>query len=135
MILRKANEKDLDKCLELLKEDDFRYCTGEFPDRDFIIEFFNEYFYVLEKNDKIVGCYLATKIFSNGVYLWYLVIDKEFRGQNLGTYILENMEKIHKSENRTWIYFISPLNNIDFYTKKGYIPHHTIVKEFFKNFI
>ena len=133
MIIRKAKISDLDRCVELLHEDDFRSCTGEYPNKEYINEFFSEYFYVAEKYNEVVGCYLATKIFSSGVFLWHFVIDNRLRGQNLGSSLLGHMEKLHKNDGRDWIYFISPLQNIDFYTHRGYLPHHTIVKEFLKH--
>lgn len=117
-----------------MQEDDFRYCNGDYPEREFITEFLQEYFFVLEENGEIIGCYLAARIFSTGVYLWYMVVDKNHRNKNLGTFILNEMEKKHKSEGKNWIYFISPLQNIDFYSKRDYIPHHTQCKEFFKGF-
>ena len=132
MKLRKANNNDINRCLELLSEDDFRYCNGDFPEFGFISEFLNEYFYVLEEDSEILGCYLAAKIFSSGVYLWYMVVDKKHRNKNFGSYILKETEKIHKAEGKNWIYFISPLQNIDFYTSRNYLPHHTQCKEFFK---
>ena len=41
MIIRKAKISDLDRCVELLHEDDFRSCTGEYPNKEYINEFFS----------------------------------------------------------------------------------------------
>ena len=133
MNIRKADKSDLAKCLELLKENDFKYCTGEFPSETWISEFFNEHFYVIEIDDIVVGCYLATNIFSDGIYCWYMVVDKLHRNTNIASYLLSSMEKMHKDAGRTWIYFISPFVNYAFYMKRGYIPHHSTCKEFYKD--
>lgn len=86
------------------------------------------------KKTKIVACYLANRLFTDGVYLWYIVVDKDHRNQNLGTYILKQMEEIHKTEGRKWIYFISPVVNLDFYSNRGYTTNQSIDKEFYKEF-
>jgi len=132
--MRKATIEDLSRCIELLKEEDFRYCSGEYPNENWISEFFNEHFYVLEIDNKIIGCYLATNIFLDGIYIWYISVDISFRNKGYGDLILKEMENIHKEQNKNWFYFISPLKNIDFYTKRNFIPHHSVNKEFYKEF-
>lgn len=132
MKVRKAIIDDIDRCLEILQDDMLLSPDNNYiSDKDWLIEFLDEYFLVLEENEKIIGCFLANNIFKDGVYIWYIVIDPNFRAYRKISYFIKEIKTILKNNNKTWTFFTSGLKNDNFYKRKGFVTNDKIVKEYY----
>lgn len=84
--------------------------------------------FALEKDEKFVGLLISTKV-KDIVWVDYLAISPEYRGQNLGSEALENLKEYY-SNSRIFLEVETPLDNVDnyhqrvkrinFYNKNGF---------------
>lgn len=90
--IRKVNPKKDLEALERLENDEFFYCSP--IDSKFVGYHCenNEYFKITD-NDKLVGSFLFSITKTGKCRLYTIVIDANYRGLGLGSYILSTLKK------------------------------------------
>jgi GNAT superfamily N-acetyltransferase len=84
--------------------------------------------YIAVENEKIVG-YISmdeydTLYMPSGLNITALVVDKDFRGQGVGTVLLQTAEKYALSRSLSFVRINSGSQRVDahkFYRKRGYV--------------
>ena len=124
MEIRNAKESDLDECEKLLSTKEFEFAAGGFSKKDFLKGYIEDnYFLVLEDNNKIVGLAIGEQLKNKVAILWFLAIDKNQRGFGHGTALLKEFENKMKNKRNKWILLYGLEENpktLNFYIKNKY---------------
>ncbi len=114
-MIRLANEKDIQKILELFNSnlnligDNFRY------DKNQITEYLindNYRLFIYELNDKIIGV-VSAELWKKAkwAYVGEIIVDKNYRRKGIGTKLLDYVEKEAKKINISSIFIFVDENN------------------------
>lgn len=122
MVIRPSEKKDLLVCEKLLHLPDFRFADGKYPDVEFLEKYLDDdYFLVVEIDEKIIGCIFGEPIKANGVFIWYFVVEEKHRNKGIGTKLFSEFEKRSRKNGIKWfnLYANSNKKTINFYSKNG----------------
>lgn len=135
MDFRRANLNDLNIIEKLMRTKEFKNSDGTYPDKNYLSKYLNsDLFIVAVENENILGCIYGERLIGNGVLLWYIVVNQDFRRKGIGSNLLIKFEKICKSIGIKFINLCSPINskeNINFYKKHKYEQEGSYI-EFYK---
>jgi len=126
IVMRKAKESDLINCEKLIHLPEFIFADGEYPDIEYLSFFLDKnrgLFFVMEKDSQIVAFILGEKLLGKSSIVWYTSVDERFRGQGLGSQMLNYFEGECKKQGIEWIVLHSPEKSpksLDFYRKMNY---------------
>ena len=124
MIIRDALKKDLPECERIIQIPELKFCNNGYPNNYFLHNYLEkDYFLVAEENNKIIGFILGEKLKSDYIIIWYLAVDKNHRGNGIGSRLLDEYEKRAKANGFKWAMLQSHLDskkNMEFYQKKEY---------------
>lgn len=135
MIYKKLQIHDIDQVIEIFRHDNLKYVTGEYPGKEWIIEFVNNgHAYGLYENDIVKAAVVGENILGNGCYLWLIAVKSEDIGKGYGQILLSNFEESMKEMGKKWIFLTSFDKSENFYKRNNYISNGLIVKEFCKSF-
>lgn len=124
IIIRKAELKDLEECEKLLDTPELigpygEVCSMESLKQDLI----ENPFFIAELSNKIVGCIIGEHLKQEGSMIWFLVVNPDYRGNSIGTLLLNKYEEQAKKDGITWIILYSDLHSnktAEFYKKNNY---------------
>ncbi len=126
--IQEACAEDIQKCLPLAQTKELEGAKGKFPTLEELqagYESKSAIFLVAKNEKNIVGFALGYIHSRQSCYLDLLVVDKEIRGQGIGTKLLQAFEKEAQNKKIDHLWLISHLYNSkdhDFYTKKHFSP-------------
>jgi len=123
-MIRNIIESDLDICEKLVSQPELINFQGHHVTKDWL-SILNEdgLSYLLENDNKIIGCLFSEKLKMNGCLLWLIAIDSEYKTRGYGTMLLKYFESQCKEKGIEWIVLYSTTNSLYnhyFYTKNGY---------------
>ena len=128
ILIEEATKEDVIKCVPLAQTKELEGAPGQFPTIDDLqagYESKSAIFLVAKNENDIVGFALGYIHSRQSCYLDLLVVNKEIRGQGIGTKLLRAFEKEAHNKKIDHIWLISHLYNSkdhDFYTKKHFQP-------------
>ena len=127
-----VREKRIFEVLELLKHEDLTYFNGEYPQVDWIGEFFREggHVYGAFNGDELVGVIIAEDIKADGVLLWY--ISSKEKNVGIGSALMSAFEDSMRSDRKTWIFLNATKASKHFYEKNNFMGKKSEVYEFYK---
>ncbi len=120
---KKLNISDLDKVLEILKQDNLRYCDGNYPERNWVGHFITEercFAYGFFEDSVLQSVLLAEILSYKGCMLWYLATKPELQGQGLGSELLIDFQRIAKDSQVEWFFLNATKESLPFYAKHGF---------------
>jgi N-acetylglutamate synthase-like GNAT family acetyltransferase len=127
MNIRKAREKDRNRCLEIIVS-----CLREINSQDYdddvinrLVEKYKENFmempgvsiFIVEREEQILG----TAAITTQGQIRDVFIDIAQHRKGLGTRLMEKLEDIAKTENLEKVFLFAALSSVDFYKKLDYI--------------
>lgn len=117
---------NLDRILEILKQDTLRGYNGQYAEtqKPWIQHFLtDDECFAIGKfiDDKLVAIILAEKLSYSGCILWYIATDPQFQNLGIGTELLKHFESYLKQKGIDWIFLNSSGKSLKFYSKNGYI--------------
>ena len=120
MNIRKANENDIPRIVELLHEKDLQIADGSYFDEGVSI-YLGDLFLVAEKDNKIVGTVFGEFILD-GAMLWEITVNQNYRKQGIGEQLLITFEKIVEENKKHFILlYSSTKKEVErFYRNRGY---------------
>lgn len=132
MNIRRAEEKDRNRCLEIIGS-----CLSEINSQDYstetietLISNYNKYFMkipevhiiIIESNERVIG---TAGITEQG-QIRDVFIDIQYHKKGLGTLLMQKLEEIARIKKSRKVFLYAATSSVDFYTKLGYI----IIKEY-----
>ena len=135
MIIRNATLKDAEICHKLGQIKEF-----ELPNKRYMnIEFFKShakkpYFIVAvdEKTKKIIGYAVGDKYEDRpAIQLWYIMVDKKYRGQGIGDRLLKEFEDVCIKNGVMFLILYAQSNNkrlLQFYRHRKFDLGHKYVE-------
>lgn len=128
-----ATKKHLTGCLKLSKIPELKSALGDYPDEELLASFLhNKLFIVAVENERVIGFILGEITGkSNGAILWYLTVNKNFRGQRIGRMLIDEFERRCKTMKREWIILYASLLNrgaLRFYKKANYVVGSKVIE-------
>lgn len=126
IIIRNAEEKDINQCAEMSNIEEFRLPDGAAPDEECLKGSLNQIFLVAEENGIILGYIIGYKRTPEEAYLDLLTTNKQHRGKGVGTKLIQEFRKELKTQGVKSYFLFAPTNNIktiEFYKKNGLITN------------
>ena len=122
----------IQEVLALLRHPDLTYFNGDFPDAEWIGEFFNDggHVYGAFEDDLLVGVIIAEDIKAQGVLLWYIATKD--KNQGIGTRLIKAFEAMLEADGYTWLFLNATTASRGFYEKNDYLGRKEPVFEYFK---
>ena len=80
----------------------------------------NNYFKILVYDEEYIKGIIIYDLYYERIEIEYIIVDKEYRRQNIATKLLRELEKINNIENITLEVRESNKSAISFYEKNGY---------------
>lgn len=124
--IEEATKEDVINCVDLAQTKELEGSPGHFPTYEDLLagyESKSAIFIVAKHADSIIGFALGYIHSRQSCYLDLLVVDKESRGQGIGTKLILEFEKIARGKNIDHVWLISHLYNSkdhQFYLKKHF---------------
>ena len=111
MDIRKAQKKDIQRCVELSKIKEFKTPILKYPDSKFFNECLDDaYFFVAEDSGVVVGYTLGYKFTKSSAYIDFLSVDKKERGKGVGKALFDHIRKAMKKDGVKDYFLISPVD-------------------------
>lgn len=120
-MIRKMNLEDADRVYQIENESFFepwskKRLLKEFEENSFLKHF------VYEKDEKVIGFYIISCI-SDLVEIFTIAIDKDYRGQGIGSELLEHLIQVAKDNGAKEIWLEASTRNeaaVNLYQKYGF---------------
>lgn len=121
--IRPATQSDLVRAEYLFNEPELLLASGKPMPVEYLEVYLDDRcFLVAEDKDEVIGVIFGEYLKGGGVFLWYLIVDKKYRGRGVGTQLLLQFEQKAKANGRAWMILYAPLHNEK--TKHFYKKHH-----------
>ncbi|MEK6901152.1 MAG: GNAT family N-acetyltransferase [Nanoarchaeota archaeon] len=123
--IRDARESDLITCEVMSKIPELEAPEGEYPTVNSLRTFLKKgFFFVAEKERKVIG-YLAAEAMNDGwVYLDYFVVDHSARKKKVGSTLLSELMARLKKSHKEGVFLITLKQReetLAFYEKNGFV--------------
>lgn len=119
----KAKSEDINDCVRLAETKELEYGPGLFPkEKELKSGAKRGIFYVAKINDKTIGFVLGYILSRQSAYIDLLVVEKNFRGQGIGTKLLNKIKKKMRKEeiNNIWLIAHENQKDVEFYLHKHF---------------
>lgn len=120
-MIRKMNLEDADRVYQIENESFFEPWSKKRLLKEFEENFFLKHF-VYEKDGKVIGFYIISCI-SDLVEIFTIAIDKDYRGQGIGSELLEHLIQVAKDNGAKEIWLEASTRNeaaVNLYQKYGF---------------
>ncbi|MCX6808928.1 MAG: GNAT family N-acetyltransferase [Candidatus Berkelbacteria bacterium] len=122
--IRPAKVEDLKRCEEVFRIPELKTPGGEFLTAEMFSNYISDDYFLIAENDKeMIGAIYGEELKAGGVLIWLFAVNPTYRGQGIGTALLQEFEANSRKNNRHWIYLVASTMNektIRFYQKNGY---------------
>ena len=124
MIIRKAIENDIERCVELSKIGEFEIPGGGFPGRTHFEDSLERGIFLVADEEKDVrGLIIGFQLTSELVYLDLLTVDSFYRGRGIGAQLVESFREELIERGVEKCFLIDPNKNprtLNFYNSRGF---------------
>tara|TARA_Y100000310_G_scaffold345831_1_gene470782 strand:- start:4029 stop:4448 length:420 start_codon:yes stop_codon:yes gene_type:complete len=123
MNLRKAESKDIPKCITLSKIEEFVLPGNLYPDQEYFETSIEKgIFLVAEENNEVIGLAVGFQLTKTYGFLDLLTVAESHRSKKVGESLINTFRKEMKSKGIKSYSLISPSNNprsVNFYRKQN----------------
>jgi N-acetylglutamate synthase-like GNAT family acetyltransferase len=112
-MIRKATIEDIPYIQDVCNIEGLYSPTGNVLEDYWLEELIKNdiFFYVYEKNNKIIGVIFGEKLISDGILLWVCGVLEEYNNKGYGARLLKFFEQKCKEQNIKWILVYGYDNN------------------------
>ena len=130
----KLTIENAENVVSILKKDELRYPSGDYPDIEWITAFIeNGYAYGILKNDILISAIVAESVLLDGVLLWLIATDTSEMGKGYGQELVTKFEIEMKSIGKQWMFLTSGIETNLFYLRNGFVTNGRKVCEYSKS--
>jgi GNAT superfamily N-acetyltransferase len=120
VIIRPAEDRDI-KRIRALQAQDVMAADGQvWSHKHLNMVMRRGFLFAAEHDGAVVGYICGERLLDNGAMLWYHIVDEEFRGQGIGTLLLDYFEQVLQEQGVEWFIAYSDKSRVvNFHKKRG----------------
>lgn len=135
--IRRLIAGDLQRTIEILRQDSLRYSDGNYPEEGWISHFLTDERCLslgLFEHSRLQAVLIVEKLSLQGCLMWFIAVDPTKQRNGYGSMLLQYFEQHAHEYEIDWVFLNATKNALDFYKKHEYITgENSVVYEHYKD--